>query len=480
VNTKQLVTLLTGLLTLILTAHAGAEGEPLHYGGCWLKEADGRYFNPKGFVVVMEDNAGDFEYSAEDYRRMVRYGANTQVIRISIGPLAAHASEAARARYLERVDHRVRLAKAAGIRTLFKMTVYGLRRFGGKWESIYRADGENRRHLFAAWGIIWRKYAGEPSVVGFDLLNEPFREHGTSPLRTYEDVVQTSLIPLYSALIKEMAAICQDKWAIYQPLLVDIEDRKNHPLPCLPIAMPRVHDRMIFAPHGYFETAAQHQSAVQRHQEEVKSSGAALMMGEWGRQTYDVNDTDLTAQLNYTKLYAEIARIFDAAGMGLIKPWFTGTRVTLTLSKSKPLTWSVFSDATPTGSAERKYIMDVIARPFPLCVGGATVQSYGYEFTSRIFTLTITRSEPSRGLSEIYVPEDRHYPDGFSVLYNGDVALARDRSQPSGLRILRAPASFDSGRFRFDAERQRLLVDGWSPGEGQQVLRILPGIQSSP
>ena len=149
-------------------------------------------------------------------------------------------------------------------------------------------------------------------------------------------------------------------------------------------------------------------------------------------------------------------------------------------TKRNKLTWSIFSDASPTGSAERKYIVDVIARPLPLCVSGAIVKSYDFEFTSRIFTLTLSGAAETHGKSEIYVPEDRHYPDGFSIHFNGDVALVRDRSQPSGLRVLRAPEGFDPERFHFDAERQRLIVNGWGPEKGRQVLRVLPGIQGLP
>ena len=88
--------------------------------------------------------------------------------------------------------------------------------------------------------------------------------------------------------------------------------------------MPHVYDRMIYAPHGYFAKSEQHAQAVKLHQKEAAASDAALMMGEWGRQTYMENDTNLAAQLECTRLYAEVAHIFDAAGMGLTKAWFHG------------------------------------------------------------------------------------------------------------------------------------------------------------
>ena len=320
---------LAALIVFLGASRVVAESKPLHYGGCWLREADGRYFNPKGFVVVMEDNVGRIEYKADDYRRMVRYGANTQVIRIGIGVLAGLDGAAARESYLQSIDTRVRLGKQAGLHTIFKMTVYGLKGFDHRWETIYRADGEHRQHLFDAWDAIWQKYATEPSVVGFDLLNEPYCDQSTSPIRTYDDVTRNSLIPLHTTLIKQMAAICPDKWAIYQPLLVSGKDRVKtgdgfEGLPMWHMQMPHVYDRMIYAPHGYFAKSEQHAQAVKLHQKEAAASDAALMMGEWGRQTYMENDTNLAAQLECTRLYAEVAHIFDAAGMGLTKAWFHG------------------------------------------------------------------------------------------------------------------------------------------------------------
>ncbi len=355
------------------------------------------------------------------------------------------------------------------------MALYGLKGFRHEWESIYQLDGENRRHLFTAWEQIWRAYADEPTVLGFDLLNEPFRQRGGPEPRAYEDVVRNSLVPLYTALIQKMVSICPGKWAIYQPLLVDIPDRKNHPLPCFPIQMPRVHDRMIFAPHGYFETAARHQAAVVRHQDEVKSSGAALMMGEWGRQTYVANDSDLAAQLAYTKLYIEVATVFDEAGMGMIKPWFTGSRGAK--RDAKAFTWAIFSDSTPTGTAERKYIMDVICRPYPLVMAGIAVERYGYTFTTRTFNMTLTRSELPPGQSEIYVPEDRHYPDGFTVVYSDRLWLARDRQSRSGLKVLKTATGLDENAFTYDAETQRLLVTRWISETAENTLRIIPGLK---
>lgn len=467
---KTRLTLLQLCFTLTVFA------QPLHYGGCWLKDEDGRYFNPKGFVVIMEDGVGKFEYNASDYDRMVKYGANAQVIRVSIGSLSGIDADTELADYLKRIDARVQLASERGMKTMFKMTVYGLKGFNHKdWQEIYFPGGKYRNQLIKAWQILFNRYAHEPSVIGYDLLNEMHRPENVS----YEDATQKGLIPTYIELIKQLKAISPNKWAIYQPLLVDGGDRGKvgdglDGLPMWHLQMPKIYDRMIYAPHGYFATAEMHQQAVERHLKDAEASNAALMMGEWGRQTYTVCDTNLTEQMKYTRLYIDVASIFDKAGMGLIKAWFAGTRSYN--SKNGGLTWSVFSDNTSTGTTERKYIMDVICRPYPLFMAGCQAENYGFYFTDRTFNMTFIKNDFPAGLSEIYIPEDRHYPDGFSVIVDDKVAFVREKKQLTGLGPVDTTAVNKKANYFYDSDKQRLIIADWGLNEGKHVIKIVPGI----
>lgn len=467
------------ILAIILLFSIDLPAQPLFYGGCWLRDTDGRYFNPKGFVVNLEDGKGNIEYPLNDYKRMVRYGANVQVIRIAIGQLAGLEGEVERSSYLNRIDDRVQFAKSVGLKTIFKMTIYGLKDFNHQWETIFQPNGINRKKLFIAWEQIWKHYADDSSVIGYDLLNEAFRQNGGKSLRTYEDVTHSSLIPLYKELIQKMAAISPDKWAIYQPLLVDEGDRGKtgdglDGLPMWHMQMPKVHDRMIYAPHGYFAKSEMHTQAVKQHLKDALASGAALMMGEWGRQTYTVNDTCLTNQLAYTQLYAEAANIFDNAGIGMIKSWFGGTRSYN--SKTGGLTWYIFSDTTATGTSERKYIVDVISRPFPSYMAGCKVENYGFNFTNRTFTMQFTINDFPKGDSEIYVPEDRHYPDGFTIILDDKIVFVRDKTQPTGLKTINLYSENSNHKFHYSIENQRLVISGWGLNKGLHRIKIIPGL----
>jgi hypothetical protein len=191
------------------------------------------------------------------------------------------------------------------------------------------------------------------------------------------------------------------------------------------------------------------------------------MMGEWGRQTYTANDTSLEEQLAYYRLYEGVSSIFDSQGMGLIKPWFTGSPI------PARYTWSIFNDTAMVGTTERKYIVDIIARPRPLWLNG-TPGKFSFNAVTRIFTMNFTPGRKG-GYSAFFLPENRHYPDGFTLQYNQNLVLTRDSKSPGGLRVIRCPENTDPTLFLFDEPTQRLLVLDWPEGNEQCTIKVVPG-----
>jgi endoglycosylceramidase len=439
-----------------------------------LSDEQGRHFIPRGFVTVTEDVVGPVQYRRGDYLRMVRCGANFQVIRLKLGRLGGWPGARLDKDYLQQVDVMVRLGREAGLKTAFKMTVYGTPGFGGHegWTRLWLNKNHEHDHIIGAWRAIWQRYRDDPSVFGYDLLNEPFR--GTLA-EDYRQITQTRLIPLYRRLIDELHKISSEKWAIYQPLLLDINDRGPDKLPMVEMTMSVDRRRLIFSPHGYFPNAELHAKAVERHLREAALSAAGLMMGEWGRQTYKGMDDDLVKQADYRRLYAEVAAVFDGHGMGMVKAWFTGTRGWN--GKKRNYTWSVFRDTAAVGTVERKYIMDLIARPAPLVVAGR-IRHFGFEPATRTFQMTFT-ADRKQAASEIFVGENRHYPDGFTVVFNDTLQLAHDPLEPEAWCVLQAPAHTDTSAFRFDARTQRLRVTCWPGVQEKCTLTIIPGTTGS-
>lgn len=462
------------MLLASLSASLAQSAESDGKASFWFPDEQNRHFVPRGFVTVTEDGVGPVQYSREDYYRMVRCGANLQVIRLKLGQLGGWPGTQLHEDYLQQVDAMVRLGGEVGLKTAFKMTVYGTPGFGGHegWTRLWLNENQEQDHVIRAWRAIWQRYQDDPSVFGYDLLNEPFR--GTLA-EDYQQATQTRLIPLYRWLIDELHKISPEKWAIYQPLLLDINDRGPGKLPMVEMGTPIGRQRIIFAPHGYFPNAELHAKAVKRHLREAALSGAGLMMGEWGRQTYKGMDDDPAKQADYRRLYAEVAAVFDRHGLGMVKPWFTGTR--RWNGKKRNYTWSVFRDAAAVGTVERKYVMDIVARPAPLTVAGR-IQRFGFDLATRTFSMTFA-ADRKQGTSEVFVGENRHYPDGFTVVFNDMLQLARDPLRPEAWRVLQAPAHTDTSAFRFDAKTQRLRVTCWPGVQEKCTLTIIPGTTGS-
>lgn len=108
-------------------------------------------------------------------------------------------------------------------------------------------------------------------------------------------------------------------------------------------------------------------------------------------------------------------------------------------------------------------------------MAGCQVDKYGFDLAKRTFTMTFTKNDFPSGNSEIYVPEDRHYPDGFTVLYNDKVILVRDKKSQEGLKLIKKEDGFRKETFRFDATTQRLVIAGWDFEDTQNLIKIMPG-----
>jgi hypothetical protein len=104
---------------------AAPAGPAAHF----IPDEHGRELVPGGFVTLTEDRKGVIRYTADDYRRMVRMGANFQVIRLSLGRLGGWPSATADPTYPAQIDDMVRMGKEAGLKTIFKLVVYGIKGF---------------------------------------------------------------------------------------------------------------------------------------------------------------------------------------------------------------------------------------------------------------------------------------------------------------------------------------------------------------
>lgn len=439
-------------------------------GGVLLDE-QGRQVIPGGYVTITEDAKSPIFYTSSDYRRMVRLGANFQVIRLALGKLGGWPGLNPDPAYFDQIEAMVRMGREAGLKTIFKLTVYDIKNFGSDgWDKIWRNEGGCQDKISAAWRRIQERYRTEDAVFGYDLLNEPSRRTGVP----YDRCQREDLIPFLRRLIDELHTVSPEKWALYQPLLFEATDRKPGTIPFAEMTVPMERERIIYAPHTYEGNIGRVAPTLDRYAREAALSGAPLIIPEWGVPTGFAADNNLAAQARYRGIYEATAAEIDKRGLGAIKAWFCGSRVRLRNQQKRDFTWAIFSDPSPTGSVERKFIIDALSRTRPLAVAGR-LERYGMDFTTRQFEMTL-QPETGRGATEIFVPADRHYPNGFRVAVGTNLVLA---CPPSGDRLKIVRASDPDARalavgVHWDRDRQHLVIDAWVNPPATLTVRVTP------
>ena len=328
--------------------------------------------------------------------------------------------------------------------------------------------------------MLWERYGDEEAVFGYDLLNEPMR--GDLDVE-YPEMESEYLIPLYRRLIDACQAVNPHKKILYQPISVPIcSDWDIYLPPFIEMKTPLNRKNIVYAPHIYEGDKSRIRLWITRYQKDAAVSGAPLFIGEWGAATYEEADSSLSEQFRFIDFYAETAHVFDSLGLGSIKPWFLGTRSSYREPEwegwdkdwwKDRYTWAIFRDYSAVGSVERKYIIDIISRPYPQCVAG-TIDSYGFDLPTRTFRLALS-ADNSLGTSRIYIPADRHYPDGFTVSIGAFQWICNPIAN-KGLEVVKSGEGGSIPELIWDPYRQQLVVVKWPSDGALQSLVVQPGL----
>lgn len=463
-TTAPIVRLLL-LILLALTPFTAPAGPAARF----IPDEKGRELVPGGYVAITEDGKGVIRYTADDYRRMARMGANFQVIRLSLGRLGGWPGTKPDPAYPAQLDEMVRMGREAGLKTVFKLVVYGIKGFGPEeWDGLWKNADGSQDALREAWLKIWIRYKDEPSVFGYDLLNEPQR--GLEP--DEQRCIRESLLPTLRRLADAMRSVSPDKWALYQPLF---RDQGNGVGPFTPMLEAFGRDRVIYAPHMYTTNMETMRGTLDRYEREAGLSNAPLLIGEWGPSVALTVDSDAKRQAFYTDVYQATAGDLDRRGIGGVKAWFCGSRSPLKNTKSKTkYTWAIFSDNSPVGKTERKYLADPLARPRPLVVAGR-LDDFGFNFATRTLEISL-RPDANLGGTEVFVSADRYYPSGFRLEIGDGLVMAL--SDPD-LQLHVVSTVKDSDRnqarwVRWDKEKLHLIIEKWVETTPGLVMKIVP------
>lgn len=432
-----------------------------------IRDEQGRHVIPRGFVINTEDKEGNIYYTPNDYHRMVLMGANFQVIRLRLGALGGYPGNPLEESYLLHLDSLVQMGKNAGLKTDFKLTVYGTDGFN--WADFWKNGNGEHDHLIVAWKQIWTRYKDESSVFGYDLLNEPRKGEMA---KDYAEMEAKHLVPLYRRLIDECQLISPYKKCLYQPLLVNDEDRKTHHPPFVVMQTPVDRENIMYAPHIYELDNSRIMNWISQYEKDAEVSDVSIFLGEWGPATYDPVDSSLMQQYDYQDAYMATAHVFDSLGVGTIKAWFTGTRFTGNSNRG-PFTWSIFKDKQGVGTIERKYITDIIARPYPQCIAGDILE-FSFDLPNRSLVMDV-HTENTQGASKLFIPADRHYPDGFTLTV-GETQVIFDPTKNVGLEVVEPGNDYSPSQFIWDPYRQQLVILKWPVDDEDIRVLLQPGI----
>lgn len=439
-----------------------------------LRDEQGRHIIPRGFVINTNDHKGEVFFNNDDYARQVRMGANHQVVRLELGKVSKFPGGNIEPNYLLKLDSLVTLGKNHDIKTVFKMTVYGVDKF--VWEEFWKNKNDNQYTTYiSAWKVIWERFKNEPYVLGYDIVNEPRK---LKMKISYKDLTDKYLIPLYQRIIDESHKINPNKKILFQSIFMNKGEKIDNNQ-YAEITSPLNRKNIIFAPHIYQSNVDFIQKNMDRFDKESEMLKAPILIGEWGFPTFAITDTTLVGnwgQLKYREMYIRTAEVFDRMGVGSIKAWFLGNRTMQNFLKPGPSTWSIFSDKTDAGTVERKYITDVISRPFPQAIAG-DIHSFFFNFAKRELDINII-SDNKKGASKIFIGQNRHYPDGFSIIINNDFIMYFNSLKNVGLEVYKTTKNSNPSDFIWDEKTQKLIVLKWPENNKNYNIKIVPGLRN--
>ncbi|HEY4239187.1 MAG TPA: cellulase family glycosylhydrolase [Kofleriaceae bacterium] len=248
---------------------------------------------------------------------------------------------------------------------------------------------DNAAAFTAAWVHVAQALAGEPAIVGFDVLNEP--NWGTYSIYQFE---RDRLEPFYEQVVPAVRAVAP-RWVAF------LEPGASRNLGFATSLQPFPFGDVMYAAHNYDITAEQGGGSgfddanragvianVASLQLEATTLGAGLWIGEYGGDGSSPTIGDyMTAD-------------YDAAG--------AVAAGTMLWAYDKSDGYGLLD---PEGN-EKPALVGAVVRPYPEAVAGQPL-SYAFDATTSTFTLTYVPED--LGVPTVISVPARVYPSGFTV-----------------------------------------------------------------
>lgn len=286
-------------------------------------------------------------------------------------------------------------------------------------------------HYIQAWQKVAEHFKGDPAVIGYDVMNEPYGGSLTGALDgSFE---RDWLAPFYRRLVPAIRQFETQTWLFYEPLPFPITVGQES-------SLPRIHDslggdqRLVYAPHlypfdiheggGYTKSAMSQLDAwVLRRTDEIAFQRTPLYVGEFGGEEGQEGGLDY---------FRDLMRMFDRM------------KANWALWSGDPGGWGPVSSwhGSETGKT------DLLVRPYPWATAG-DIEFFSFNEGEKVFEMRYEGRSDIEGPTEIFIPI-RHYPNGFDL-------TTSDRA----------------GRWREDWDARRAILSFWhDPDSPVHTVRI--------
>lgn len=294
---------------------------------------------------------------------------------------------------------------------IYYITNHALQRaFDNFWADRTAPDGIGlQEHYAAAARALAERLRGEPYVLGFEAMNEPWP--GTDWLACITDCRDHEnqlLVPFYERFAEAVHAADDDALILVEPFVLFNFGHADSWLPA--IGAPS----NVFAFHAYALTSRDNLAAMDHAIAAAERTSSALLATEWGA-TYDPAVVETTS-----------AQFDDR-----LVPWiFWHYSGQMLLDKALP----------PTPDNLRTDVVAAVTRPYPLTTNG-TPLALAFDPSTRELTYEFATERTDGGQarpslpSGIVVPR-AVYPDGYRVDVQGAVVTSRPGAERLEIRNL--------------------------------------------
>jgi endoglycosylceramidase len=293
------------------------------------------------------------------------------------------------------------------------------------WADRAAPDGSGiQEHYAAAWRHVAQRFASEPYVMGYDLINEPWpgsQWPTCANLNGCPAFEQGSLAPMQQKAIAAIREVDTHRLVWYEPVVTSQFGTKyHHPdtgdpeagmsfhiyciadaLASLPVTIPEIADM----------TCEQlEELSISNADERAAENGDTLMLSEFG-----ATDNPET-----------IGRMVERADRHMISwQWWHYCNCSDPTTSGAGDKQAIVSDPAlpPTGSNVFAGKLALIDRPYPQVIAG-TPEGWSFETSSGVFELAYSATTPSgerlrrKTKTIVYLPET-HFPDGYRVGVEG-------------------------------------------------------------